>query len=174
MFHKIKKLPGEFFSTSFYIGNIKFAPGTFGSLVGLFFSFILLKIFSFSIINFFFITILLSIAGYISTIIYLKAKNAENEDPKEVVIDEVSGQMISFLVFFSFFTNSDIDSILKNFTVYLMNFVLFRFFDISKIFPVSYFDNKDGAFYVMMDDIVAGFMSGLLSIIIFFFLKNYI
>ena len=56
--------------------------------------------------------------------------------------------------------------ILLNFT---LSFALFRFFDITKIFPVSYFDNLKGAFGVMSDDVVAAIMAGIAHIIILYY-----
>jgi phosphatidylglycerophosphatase A len=38
----------------------------------------------------------------------------------------------------------------------LAAFVLFRFFDITKLGPVGWADRKDGAIGVMADDVVAG------------------
>ena len=52
-------------------------------------------------------------------------------------------------------------------------FVLFRFFDIVKPFPVSYFDkNFKNSFGVIMDDVCAGFYV-VLSLICFMVLSSY-
>ncbi|MED5248553.1 MAG: phosphatidylglycerophosphatase A [Candidatus Neomarinimicrobiota bacterium] len=47
-----------------------------------------------------------------------------------------------------------------------MGFLLFRFFDITKLGPVKYFEKMPGAWGVMTDDLVAGFIS--LAIILIF------
>ena len=58
--------------------------------------------------------------------------------------------------------------------VYVACFILFRFFDIVKPFPVSYFDQKHkNSFGVVMDDVCAGFYVVLL-LICFMVLKSYI
>jgi len=177
MFNKIKKLPGEFLSTACYIGHIKFAPGTFGSLFGLILSFFVIKFFPFYI--FCLLTFIVNLFGYITVKLYINAKYKPNSDPSEVVIDEVAGQtlsiMISILLFQKFKINifENLSFLTTNhyllFIFLGLNFILFRFFDITKLPPVSYFDNKNGAFYIMADDIMAGIMSGILSFIIIFY-----
>jgi phosphatidylglycerophosphatase A len=77
--------------------------------------------------------------------------------------------MISFCIFF--FIEAFFSFKIENlYIILVINFIFFRFFDISKIFPVSYFDNRTGAFYVMADDVVAGVMSGVVSIFILKFM----
>jgi phosphatidylglycerophosphatase A len=67
------------------------------------------------------------------------------EDPGEIVIDEVAGQWLT-LAFVP------LDPLL-----YLIGFVVFRFFDITKIWPVSWADrNLHGAHGVLVDDLLAG------------------
>ena len=106
------------------------------------------------------------------------------KDPSEVVIDEVAGQFIAYVIptvlttyFFNFVLNDFIyNSILLNLTSILMitcPFIFLRLFDISKPGLVGYFDTKvEGAIGIMMDDVVAGIYSGLISslILISFFI----
>ena len=82
-------------------------------------------------------------------------KDLTNKDPKEIVIDEVIGQSIPLYLYeISHNTAKDFDNSLK---FYLLIFVLFRFFDIVKPFPVNYFDKKfKNSFGVIMDDVCAG------------------
>ena len=68
-----------------------------------------------------------------------------NQDPKEVVIDEVAGQGIA-LIFCPL-----------AWPWFLAAFILFRFFDILKPWPVGWIDrNLHGGFGIMADDLVAG------------------
>ncbi|MGL5697440.1 MAG: phosphatidylglycerophosphatase A, partial [Plesiomonas shigelloides] len=42
----------------------------------------------------------------------------------------------------------------------LTGFVLFRFFDMVKPWPIRWFDRKvDGGFGIMIDDVIAGFIA---------------
>ena len=141
------------FVSLFGIGKIKKIPGTFASLATtlfLFFLFHILKvspnIFLFAIIIIFFIS-LYAVSIYI--------KDLSNKDPKEVVIDEFIGQSIPLCLYEVLHDiPKDPDDALK---LYLIIFLLFRFFDITKPFPVNYYDkNFKNSFGVIMDDVCAG------------------
>ncbi len=104
----------------------------------------------------------LFIVGTICSSLYVKA--TEREDPKEVVIDEVVGQMLvvtiaSFSVVFAH--KSKIGEMLgetsTNFVfLFLMPFVLFRLFDIFKPWPIDWLDkNVKGGIGIMLDDVLA-------------------
>ena len=89
----------------------------------------------------------------------------ENNDPRQIVIDEVLGQAMPLILTVYLSINNLIDIPVEIY--YLLSFVLFRFFDIVKPFPVSYFDKKHKNFFgIIMDDIMAGLYS---MIIIYFF-----
>ena len=141
------------FVTLFGIGKIKKIPGSVASLVTtifLFFLFHILKvspnIFLFAIIIIFFIS-LYAVSIFI--------KDLSNKDPKEVVIDEFIGQSIPLCLYEVLHDiPKDPDDTLK---LYLIMFLLFRFFDITKPFPVNYYDkNFKNSFGVIMDDVCAG------------------
>jgi phosphatidylglycerophosphatase A len=99
-------------------------------------------------------------------------KNSENKDPREIVIDEFIGQSIPiFLYEVSHGTAKEPNEAI---IFYGVCFILFRYFDIVKPFPVSYFDKKyKNSFGVIMDDVCAGFYV-VLSLICFMVLKSYI
>ena len=82
-------------------------------------------------------------------------KDLSNKDPKEIVIDEFIGQSIP-LYFYE--TSHGIPKDFDDASIfYLIIFILFRFFDIIKPFPVNFFDkNFKNSFGVIMDDVVAG------------------
>ena len=157
------------FITFFGIGTFRYAPGTITSLITtiLLFSFFHIIGLSSNIILVFLIIALIysffAVAEYI--------KNNENKDPKEVVIDEVIGQSIPIYLYeISHGTEKSPNEAL---IFYGICFVLFRFFDIAKPFPVSFFDkNFKNSFGVIMDDVCAGFYV-VLSLICFMVLSNY-
>ena len=98
-------------------------------------------------------------------------KNSENKDPKEIVIDEFIGQSIPIYLYeISHGTEKSTDEAI---IFYAVCFVLFRFFDIKKPFPVSFFDrNFKNSFGVIMDDVCAG-LYVVLSLICFMVLSSY-
>jgi phosphatidylglycerophosphatase A len=55
---------------------------------------------------------------------------------------------------------------------YIYIFILFRYFDIKKPFPVNYFDKKfKNSFGVILDDVVAG-LYVVLTLVIFMLIKS--
>ena len=156
------------FVTFFGIGTIRFAPGTITSLITtvlLFSSFHILN-FSNNIILLFLILIFLysfyAVADYI--------KENENKDPKEVVIDEVIGQSIPIYLFE--IAHGSEKNYQEAILFYIYIFVLFRFFDIKKPFPVNIFDkNYKNSFGVIIDDVIAGFYV-VLTLIVFMIIKS--
>ena len=136
--------------TMFGLGKIKFAPGTFGSLataILLYFLFHKLNI-SPNII----LMSLLIIFVYSFYAVSSHIENRENKDPGEIIIDEFLGQSIPIYLYeiSHGVTKNDNEAIIY----YLLFFILFRYFDIMKPFPVSFFDkNFKNSFGVIMDEI---------------------
>ena len=151
------------FITFFKIGKIKFAPGTIASFITclLFLLFVNL----FNIVILLFCTLLIALYSFIA--INNSFDSFDSNDPQEIVIDEVVGQMLPLL------------SIPIYETLYnapqeyycIVAFILFRLFDIWKPFPINYIDiNTEGALGIMLDDILAGIYTIIILIIIFFFI----
>ena len=157
------------FVTMFGIGKIKMIPGTVGSLATIIILYIL-----FHTLN---ISSNLILLGLIIIFIYSfsavasHTENSENKDPKEIVIDEFIGQSIPIYLYeISHGTEKSPDEAI---IFYAICFVLFRFFDIKKPFPVSFFDrNFKNSFGVIMDDVCAG-LYVVLSLICFMVLSSY-
>ena len=141
------------FVTLFGIGKISKIPGSLASLFTILVLFILFHVLNISpnlilvsIIFIFFIS-LYSVNIFI--------KNLTNKDPKEIVIDEFIGQSIPICLYEIAHEGSrDTNEVL---TFYFIMFILFRIFDITKPYPVSYYDkNFKNSFGVIMDDVCAG------------------
>ena len=153
----------------FGLGKVPKIPGTFGSLATVVVLYLFFHIFNISS-NIILIGLII-IFIYSFSAVSLHIKNNENKDPKEVVIDEFIGQSIPIYLY------EISHGIEKNpnqaIIFYGICFVLFRYFDIMKPFPVSFFDkNFKNSFGVIMDDVCAGFYV-VLSLICFMVLKNY-
>ena len=154
----------------FGIGKLKPIPGTFGSLVTVVLLYFLFH--KFEISSNLILLGLVVIFIYSFSAVTSHTKDKENKDPGEIVIDEFIGQSIPiFLYEVSHGTDKDPNEAL---IFYAVCFVLFRYFDIMKPFPVSYFDKKHkNSFGVIMDDVCAG-LYVVLSIVCFMILKSYI
>ena len=91
----------------------------------------------------------------------------ENKDPRQIVIDEVLGQAMP-LILIVYLSSKNLINIPVE-IYYLLSFILFRFFDIVKPFPVSYFDKQHKNFFgIIMDDIMAGLYTMLVIYIVSF------
>ena len=141
------------FVTLFGIGRISRIPGSIASLVTTIFLFFIFQILDLEpdlvliCLIIIFLVSLYSINQFI--------KNKENKDPKEIVIDEFIGQSIPICLYeIAHEGSKETNEVL---TFYFIMFILFRIFDITKPYPVSYYDkNFKNSFGVIMDDICAG------------------
>jgi phosphatidylglycerophosphatase A len=158
------------FVTMFGLGKIPKIPGTFGSLATIILLYFLFHIFNLSSNIILIVLIIVFIYSFSAVTAHIKDK--ENKDPKEIVIDEFIGQSIPIYLYeISHGTDKSSDEAI---IFYSVCFVLFRFFDIAKPFPVSFFDrNYKNSFGVIMDDVCAG-LYVVLSIICFMVLSNYL
>ena len=130
-------------ATGLGLGYLPKAPGTWGTLLALPIHFLIVR---------------LPMPGYIYTlasiiiIAVLTAGSAEKimdkPDPSIVVIDEVAGMLIALI------------AIPRHPLAWILAFILFRFFDIIKPFPVNFFDHRfHGGLGIVLDDIMAGIYS---------------
>jgi len=134
------------FAEVYPIGRSKYAPGTMGSLIGVLIGYFLILNLD---INFYLIFLFIFIIlSYLLCEAHLKSHN--KKDPQEIVIDEVSGQFVAILGCVQSEKSTYI------FLSLLLSFVLFRFFDITKIGPIKKFENLPNGIGIMADDLVAG------------------
>ena len=143
------------------IGHLRPAPGTWGSLAGVISGVAFMQISAY----------LLEFAMLIIIFVGIKAANiycrdTGKKDAPEVIIDEVAGQWIPLLVI-----PTDL-----NWPAYCawiaIAFVLFRFFDITKLGPIGMAEKIAGGTGVMADDLVAGVFAGAIILAIYHLLQG--
>tara|TARA_Y100000389_G_C17449100_1_gene513528 strand:+ start:1125 stop:1631 length:507 start_codon:yes stop_codon:yes gene_type:complete len=156
------------FVTCFGIGSFRYAPGTIASFITTIFLFSLFHVIVLS--NTVILLVLLIIFFYSFYGVSEYIKNNKNKDPREVVIDEFIGQSIPIYLYE--ISHETLKNSQEAALFYLYIFILFRYFDIKKPFPVSYFDKKfKNSFGVILDDVVAG-LYVVLTLIIFMLIKS--
>jgi phosphatidylglycerophosphatase A len=141
------------FVTLFGIGKLKKIPGTYASLVTTIFLFVLFHFLNFSPNIVLIGVVIVFLISLYAVNIFIK--DLDNKDPKEVVIDEFIGQSIPICLYeIAHVGTKETSQVL---TSYFIMFILFRIFDITKPYPVSYYDkNFKNSFGVVMDDVCAG------------------
>ncbi len=162
------KIINYLFVTCFGIGSFRFAPGTVTSLVTTIFLYSLFHIINLSSNIILLILFLVFIFSFYAVSEYIKYN--ENKDPKEIVVDEFIGQSIPIYLYE--ISHGASKNSQEAILFYLYIFILFRFFDIKKPFPINFFDKKfKNSFGVIFDDVIAGFYV-VLTLIIFMIIKS--
>ncbi len=148
--------------TFFYLGKVGKAPGTLAS-----FATALLFLIFFQYSNIFtFLLIILFFTGLAYLTVNRYTVNLVDKDKKEIVIDEVIGQLVAFvpLIYIT-------DHNLSHLNAIFLSFLFFRFFDIVKPFPINKFDKINNTFGIIIDDILAGLFAALVMTLIIIFGK---
>ena len=154
--------------TCFGIGSIRFAPGTITSLITTVFLYSLFHIINLPNNTILVTLLIIFIYSFYAVSEYIKFN--ENKDPKEVVIDEFIGQSIPIYLYE--ISHGSVKDTQEAVLFYLYIFILFRFFDIKKPFPINFFDKKfKNSFGVIIDDVIAG-LYVVLTLIIFMVIKS--
>ena len=155
------KLANFFVSLSF-AGYIKLIPpGTFASFLSIvvLFPIVEYEIISLEIFVAVFIIIFLLSLFFINKF----SSHTLSHDSKIIVIDEFLGIYL-ILIFYNQI------KIINPYVTIVLIFILFRFFDILKIFPANIVDKKlKSSFGVILDDLIAG----IYTIIILYVLNAY-
>ena len=140
----------EWIATCFKVGYLPFAPGTWGSVFAILLWWVLLKdlnTYIFGVV----IIIFLLIGIVVSNIII---DQSGDHDPSHIIIDELVGQWLALFLLPEGFFNIAI------------SFILFRFFDIIKPWPIRLIEKLPKGLGVMSDDLAAGFITLVLIQII--------
>ncbi len=140
-----------FFATGFYTGYSPFAPGTFGTLPGLLLCWV---------ISFFSLWIAVAALSVFILFSIFIADQAEtitgHKDPGLIVIDEMAGMGATLL------------GLPFTLTTAVIGFLVFRFFDILKPFPIGYLEKKfTGGLGITIDDVAAGIIGNILLRVVF-------
>ena len=157
---KINVLISTFFGCGYYTK----IPGTITSLVTTIFIYTAYEYFEYTNVRF---LLIFFIIIFFYSFYAVKDSESEfiNEDPRQIVIDEVIGQAMPLILLIYLNQNNQLNFQIEIY--YALSFLFFRFFDIIKPFPVSYFDkNFKNYFGIIMDDVIAGLYSMLLIYLI--------
>ena len=152
-FPNLKK-PSHFIATLGGVGNAKHAPGTWGSLVSLFL---------FILVSHYFPNMAGLVIAMTIFSIWLcdKVSFTLAKDHPAIVIDELVGMWIAAYPAIHYATQNE------RVIFVIAAFILFRFFDILKPFPISYLDkNIKGGLGIVIDDVVAGIFAAVITIIL--------
>ena len=146
-------------TTFFGIGRLRPAPGTWGSAAA-----VLLAVLVYQAGG----ALLIPLGAVLAALIGFWAvpqalRMTTDEDPSEIVIDEVAGQWLAMSFTVSPLWRHGI-SILDAWPGFVVPFLLFRLFDIWKPWLVGRADRQGGAVGVMMDDLWAGLFAGIGSV----------
>lgn len=138
--------PVHFLAFGFGSGTIPFAPGTFGTLAAIPLYLLLSKL---SVLLYLFMTLLVVLAG-----IWICGRTSADlgvHDHSGIVWDEFAGFLITMIW------------VPVEWLWIVAGFLLFRFFDILKPWPIGWIDRKvEGGLGIMLDDILAGIYACLL------------
>lgn len=133
-------------ATGFGLGYSPVAPGTFGSLLGVVIFYLLRHIPHSQ-----FVQVVIGISVVAVIVAHQAEKVFHSKDCQKIVIDEVAGILLCYL-----FVPYSLQGV-------VWGFILFRLFDVAKIFPANYCqDNIQGGLGVVADDLVAGVQGGLI------------
>ena len=142
---KFRERVALFLATGFFIGRVPFAPGTFGTFIGLPICYLLARIHIGLAVVWVVLFIGLSVA-----LASAAEKTLNQKDPAQIVIDEIAGILVTFL------------GHPFNLQTAVLGFILFRVFDILKPIPIGWLEHKvSGGSGIVVDDVVAGVYANL-------------
>ena len=145
-------------ATFFYVGHLRPAPGTWGSLAALPAAYMIA--YWGGVWALLTATVIVFGAGLWATI--RQTRGQTDHDPSEIVIDEVAGQWIALLPLSWGLWAAGSAAHVFPYPGWIAGFVLFRLFDIWKPGPVGWAERRHGAFGIMADDVVAGLIAAMI------------
>ena len=148
-------------TTTFGVGYLRPAPGTWGSLAALPLAWGVHEVAGLT--GFIVACVIVLFLGWLATAQH--TSNSDDHDPSEIVVDELIGQWIALLPVFIGAAHMGADT-LALWPGWVTAFVGFRLFDITKIGPIGWADRRGDALGVMLDDVLAGIFAALLVMIL--------
>ena len=148
-------------TTTFGVGYLRPAPGTWGSLAALPLAWGVHEIFGLT--GFIVASVVVFFLGWWATAQH--TSGSDDHDPSEIVVDEVIGQWIALLPVFIGAAHMGADTLVL-WPGWITAFIGFRLFDITKIGPIGWADRRGDALGVMLDDVIAGIFAALLVMIL--------
>ena len=150
----------DFLATGFYSGKLPKMPGTWGTLAALLLVSAVKFIFDPAVMQVHTIVLavfVIAVSIYVSNKAVDLKLYGENKDPQQIVIDEFAGFFVAIAALpFEYFT-------------FVAAFILFRFFDIKKIWPANKLEQLPRGYGITLDDVAAGVYSNLYIWVILFF-----
>ncbi|KMQ51285.1 Phosphatidylglycerophosphatase A [Chitinispirillum alkaliphilum] len=139
-------------ATGFFTGYFPYGPGTVGSAITILLFYFAAEPLSFlfgpeNAVSYWWVMVLL--VGFCVLMTSKSKETFGREDPPQVVLDEITGQFITFFL------------IPISVRTLFLGFVLFRFFDIVKPFPVHAMEELEDGMGITMDDVVAGVLANV-------------
>lgn len=162
-FNKKEKIV-DYLASIAKVGYCKFASGTVASLCGMIFYFAAIVLFKFFFPDYFdlFWAVLSIALLYVAIPISTKAEVLYDErDSHKIVIDEIVGYCFTMLFIPLTITSINLEAILSILKYAFIGFVLFRFFDIVKPYPIRQIQKLEKGLGVVMDDFVAGIYANI-------------
>ena len=144
----------ELFATGFYSGYIPVMPGTFGTLAGCAIYIALSRF-----VPYYYLLVALFFILSVTAADFAERNIFKIKDAPAIVIDEIVGFFITMLSF-------RFDGTYSSFLYLSIGFLLFRFFDIAKPFPIKGSQKLKGGLGVVIDDVIAGLYANLVLQII--------
>lgn len=139
-------------TSCFGLGLIPFAPGTFGSALACFF-FMVVALLSRELVVCQYAMAVTGLLYALGTVKFSKAaiECSGDKDPSEVVSDEYAGQALCLLI-----ASFSVSFELYPLTSIFVCFLLFRVFDITKLWPICKLEKLPGGIGILADDLLAG------------------
>ncbi len=144
-----------------YVGLLRPAPGSWGSAAAIPMAWGLHYVGGFPLLVV--ATLAVFFLGWWATA--AATRGQANHDPSEIVIDEVVGMWIALWPLSAGLWHADVDPWVFPYPGWIVGFAMFRLFDIWKPGPVGWADRRPDALGVMLDDVIAGLMAGIVVLI---------
>ena len=150
-------------TTVFFVGHLRPAPGTWGSAAAIPLAWALHVAGGFGLL----LVATLAVTGLGWWAVGRATQDSTDKDPSEIVIDEVAGQWIALwpVSLGAQMAGAEFWALWPG---VLTAFIAFRLFDVLKPGPVGWADRQEGAFGVMADDVIAGWLAALVVAVLAF------